>query len=87
MALTVSHEQRRLRTERNVRIGKVITCFYEVPLLAASAQVPNRGDTMPGNEDSAPLKPYFYMYRWGKTIKPGNKIELIVDWIQPEAYS
>ena len=87
MALTVSHEVRKLRIERKVRIGKIITGFYEVPLEAASAQVPNRGDIMPGNEDTEPLVPYFYGYRWGKTIKPGNKIELIVDWLQPEAYS
>ena len=87
MALTASHEIRKLRTERKVRIGKVITGFYKVPVLAASAQVPTKGDTMPGETGTAPLLPYYYRHRWGKTIQAGSFIELIVDWIKPEAYT
>ncbi len=87
MALGVDHEVRKLRTERRVRIGKVITAFYHVPEDAALALVPTRGATLPGSTATAPLIPYFYKYRWGKRITPGSKIELIIDWIQPEAYA
>ena len=87
MALGVDHEVRKLRTERRVRIGKVITAFYEVPEEAASTLVPARGTTMPGATGTAPLLPYFYGYRWGKRIKSGSKIELIIEWLLPEAYS
>lgn len=87
MALAVEDERERLRTERRVRIGKVITCTYEIPLDTTDQDVPSRGDTLPGDTGTAPFKPYFYSYRWGKTIEQGSKIQLIVDWIRPEEYS
>lgn len=85
-SIGTEHEQRKLRTERRVKIGRVITTLYYLPQEAAASMVPGKGDTLPGDTGTAPLKPYFYQYHWGDRVG-GNRIELFVDWILPEAYS
>tara|TARA_Y100000310_G_C20350486_1_gene654098 strand:- start:191 stop:460 length:270 start_codon:yes stop_codon:yes gene_type:complete len=89
MAIGVEHEHRKRREHRKARLGRIITCVYEVGQDAIDDMLPSKGDTMPGDAGTAPFKPYYYRLKSKRELKraEGNRVELIVEWYLPILYS
>ena len=77
-------EKRNRRQVRRIRIGQMLTRYYEVPIDAASTLEPARGTVMPGESDTV-TAPRAKHTRYEQSQKDGF-IWLVVDWVQPQAY-
>ena len=85
-ALTKAHEERRKRTGRRVRFGRLITCLYHVPLNNLDNIRPSIGDVMPSETTNDITAGRYYSSGEGHKLA-GGKIELYVTWYKPEAYT